>query len=103
MSASTYPLTERRVEDYEALVEGRTHLDQLRDKFERLVSMPEVLASFRRSNQGTPSYDAWNPDVGLERAVKLSRANADSVGFIMQIEEIIIDPNMIFILSKVYA
>lgn len=103
MSASTYPINKRTVEDYEVLVEGRTHLDHMRDKFERLVVMPEVLAGFRRANQGTLIYDAWNPAIGLERAVKLTRANADSVGFITEIQEIVIDPNMIFILMKVWA
>ena len=39
----------------------------------------------------------------LHRAVSLTRVNADSVGFLTEIQEIVIDPNMVFILMKVWA
>lgn len=101
MSASTYPITDRRIEDYEAFVEGRTHLDHLRGQLSGFY--PDLNAKVRRANQGTLIYDAWDPNVGLVRAVELTRENAHEVGFLVEIQEIVIDPNMIFILMKVWA
>lgn len=109
MSASTYPLTEKRIESYEDLVADRIHLDQLREDYARMqhldVRMPgfDKLRWFRKENQGTLTYDAWDPDIPLDRAVMLTRENAIASGMLTEIQEIIIDPNMVFILMRTWV
>lgn len=93
-----------KVDNYEDFTSDFQAFDALRAEASWRLKDDFLGPQFRRHNQGTLVYDAWDPDsVGVERGVFLTKQNALNMGMIFKVTEVVVDPHMVFVLGEVFV
>lgn len=104
---SEYALRTETINGYEDFVADKVNLDLLLEETARAESRERLglggLAAFRKSHQGVTFYETWDSSTPVERMIQLTREYAAEGGMLIQVDEVIVDPGMTFVVGKVWV